>query len=672
MAFRCPHCCHLAVEIEDASDVNTCPACGRSVIPATNVATAAQPAEGPVTQDDPRATTPYLSGSASPPTVPGYEILELLGRGGMGVVYRARQVSLKRIVALKMIRGGVSAGPTDLTRFRTEAEALARLQHPHIVQVHETGEHDDLPYFSLEYIGGGTLKEYLAGIPLPGREAAVLTETLARAVAAAHEQGIIHRDLKPGNILLAGNAPSRLTPQGERPPAATLVPKIADFGLAKRLHEDSGLTQTGQVMGTPCYMAPEQAAGAGERIGPLVDVYALGALLYEMLTGRPPFQGASILDTLEQVRSQEPVLPRLLNNRVPRDLETICLKAMAKEPGRRYQAAVDLADDLQRYLRGEPIRARASTAWERGVKWARRHPAPAALLAVSVLALLTILGVVAVDNRRVSASLQQMTQAKEEAEARLELSLRSQCATRLMLVATLWKSDPVTGRQLLEGPEQFPPRLRDFTWGYFHRLCDREQEPLRGHQGAISVVRCSPDGQTLATAGTDRTVRLWGPVTGQERAVLRGHTDRVTLLAFSRDGTVLASASDDRTIKLWEVATAKERTTLKGHGNRVSAVAITPDGVTVVSASLDGTVRLWDARTGAERASVTFPSDLRTSCRCLFARRQDAGPECLYDSCDLETLQCEHGPAAIRHGSLYSGPQKLDHPVSYSGGPRKG
>jgi serine/threonine-protein kinase len=302
--------------------------------------------------------------------LPGYEILGELGRGGMGVVYKAWQVRLKRVVALKMILAGAHASGADLARFRAEAEGIARLQHPNIVQVYEVGEHEGRPFFSLEFCGGGSLGRKLNGKPLPPDEAATLTETLARAVQAAHDKHIIHRDLKPANVLLTEDG----------------TPKVTDFGLAKRLDE-AGQTQSGTVVGTPSYMAPEQAAGKGKAIGPAADVYALGAVLYECLTGRPPFIAATALDTLLQVIADDPVPPRRLNARVPRDLETICLKCLHKEPRKRYATASELADDLGRFQAGEPIRARPVGAAARLWRACRRNPLVAGLSVLVVLLL---------------------------------------------------------------------------------------------------------------------------------------------------------------------------------------------------------------------------------------------------------------------------------------------
>jgi serine/threonine-protein kinase len=312
------------------------------------------------------------------PSLPGYEICEELGYGGMGVVYRARQVALDRMVALKMIRGGALAGPDQVARFRTEALAVALLRHPHIVQIYDVGEQGGCPFLALEFIEGGSLAQKLHGTPLPARQAAELVEPLARAMNYAHKQGIVHRDLKPANVLLTADG----------------TPKITDFGLAKQLEGEAGPTASGELLGTPSYMAPEQTRGKTGAVGPAADVYALGAMLYECLTGRPPFLGDTALETLEQARCREPASPRLLQPKVPRDLETVCLKCLEKEPQRRYASAGALADDLGRFLAGKPILARPIRAWARGIKWARRKPALASLLAVSALAAVTLLAVI--------------------------------------------------------------------------------------------------------------------------------------------------------------------------------------------------------------------------------------------------------------------------------------
>jgi serine/threonine protein kinase len=342
-------------------------------------------------------STPHSPSNQRPQTLPeiaGYEILGVLGRGGMGVVYRARQLKLQRTVALKMVLTGSHAGPKDLARFCAEAEALGRLQHPNIVQIYDVGEAAGRPYFVFEFVAGGSLAQHLHGAPQPVRAAAQLVKTLAGAVHAAHGSGVIHRDLKPANILLKDDGPAT------RPNVLSsvalrlecLVPKIADFGLAKCADtetdaEDSrGPTVTGDLVGTPNYMAPEQAMVPRQPLGPPADVYALGAILYELLTGRPPFTGETPLATVLQVLNNEPVSVTSLRPDVPRDLETICLKCLRKEPRQRYGTALELAEDLERFLRDEPIRARPVGTVERLGRWARRHPTPAGLLAAGLVA----------------------------------------------------------------------------------------------------------------------------------------------------------------------------------------------------------------------------------------------------------------------------------------------
>jgi predicted Ser/Thr protein kinase len=321
---------------------------------------------------------PAATGPPSPtPAPPGYEVERELGRGGMGVVYKARQTSLNRPVALKVILAGGHAGTDDLVRFRREAEAAAKLRHPNVVQVYEVGRFDGRPYFTLEYVEGGSLAKYARDPPSP-REAAAVVEQVARGVAHAHANGIVHRDLKPDNVLLDG--PDR-------------IPKVADFGLAKTLDSGDGLTATGAVMGTPSYMAPEQAAGDSKRVGPAADVWALGAILYRLLTGRPPFAAPTPLETMRQVLAADPAPPRRLAAGVPRDLETICLKCLRKDPSHRYATADAVAEDLRLWLRGMPIAARPVGPLKRSWAWLRRHRGPA--VGVVTLALVLLGGVVA-------------------------------------------------------------------------------------------------------------------------------------------------------------------------------------------------------------------------------------------------------------------------------------
>jgi serine/threonine-protein kinase len=374
------HRWHVAADGSAASAdaAPACPVCGEAHVTVT--------ADAPVGSGAAGATTRAWSvaGAVAPaelPAVPGYEILAEVGRGGMGVVYQARHLLLKRLAALKMVLSGSHAGPEELTRFRIEAEAVARLQHPSIVQIYEVGEHLGRPYLALEFVEGGSLAERVARRPPAPDEAAALVRDLARAVHFAHQRGVVHRDLKPANILLTADG----------------APKITDFGLAKQLDAGPGQTNSGALLGTPSYMAPEQAGGRPQDVGPATDVYALGAVLYELLAGRPPFHGDTPLQTAGLVVSEEPTPPSRLRPGLARNLETICLKCLEKEPRRRYGSAAELADDLERHLQGDAILARPPGAVGRLLRWAGRQPAFAAtLIAVGIFYLnhLVLLNVV--------------------------------------------------------------------------------------------------------------------------------------------------------------------------------------------------------------------------------------------------------------------------------------
>jgi serine/threonine-protein kinase len=353
--------------------------------------------------------------------IPNYRILGELGRGGMGVVYKAEHNMLSRIVALKVILAGSHAGPEQVARFLTEARAVATLQHPDIIQIFDIGETNGLPYFSLEYVDGGSLDARLAGRPQDPAWAAGIAEALARAMHVAHARGIVHRDLKPANVLM--------TSAGR--------PKITDFGLARRLETDSGQTRSGSILGTPSFMAPEQAHGLTHEAGPAADLYSLGAILYVMITGRPPHQGTTMLETLDFVRNREPLPPSQLQPKVPRDLETICLKCLQKEPSRRYADAGALADDLRRFQEGAPILARPVAAPERVLRWARRHPRDAALIAVVSLLIVTVIATQAIwaralgeKNARLNTSLANESEAKRVADERRTAAERAERIAR--------------------------------------------------------------------------------------------------------------------------------------------------------------------------------------------------------------------------------------------------
>jgi WD40 repeat protein len=642
-----------------------CPACGTLIHVAAKAALAttgggaASSGSTGVRTTVPRADSPSVpdvtaAPAAFAPSVAGYEVLGELGRGGMGIVYRARHTALKRLVAIKMIRLGAYAGPEEIKRFLTEAAAVARLQHPNIVQIYEVGEADGLRYFSLELVEGGNLQALLAQSPLAPVEAARLVETLARAMHYAHSRGIIHRDLKPANVLLSP------LPDGEKEAGARGigVPKITDFGLAKQLDDDSVQTQTGAVMGTPSYMAPEQAAGRTAEVGPQTDVYALGAILYDCLTGRPPFKGASIRETLDQVCTAEPLAPSRLQPKCPRDLETICLTCLHKDAARRYASAEALADDLRRFLEGRPIQARPVGRLERTVRWCRRYPAVAGLLVLLALALagaadgwgtaaserdatdlqrraaVEASGKEKDQRRKTEEALGEVrkqkgiaerateeakskqtlaeTSAKQERAARkkMEQALNHAC---VLLADQYWVNGNATlaEQKLQECPEE----LRGWEWRYLARLTRGNVRILEGHAAGVPSLAFSADGRRLASVSRDDVVRVWDVAGGKElyaspkQGTPRLGTDNPTV-ALSRDGRfvlVPIPYTGPKFTPEWEVAivhdvtAGKDACALKAPpGTRATRLIFSPDGKQVAGAceTFQERLRIWDAATG--------------------------------------------------------------------------
>ncbi len=540
-----------------------------------------------------------------------------LGRGGYGIVFLAYDPQLGREVALKVPRAEAVLTPELRERFLREARAAAVLDHPNVVPVFDAGEVGPVCYIASAYCPGTTLDAWLKARaePVPWQEAAALVATLAEAVHHAHANGVVHRDLKPSNVLLQttdgrGQAEQRASASSE-PSAIThlqsAIPKITDFGLAKfqPLEPEAApqnLTQTGALVGTPRYMAPEQAVGSSQAVGPAADIHALGAILYELLTGRPPFEGETVWDVLEQVRGHEPLPPRRLRPRLPRDLETICLKCLQKEPARRYARAGDLAEDLRRFLAGQPIQARPVGAWERAVKWARRRPAAAALAAVSSLgSLLFVAGLVA-GIVLIANAYQREKEAREEIERTSYFNAITSAAHELS--AGNWGR----GEELLKG---CPEKLRGWEWHYLKRLRHVPPAPPLPVGEPVSTLTgfdlaFHPDGSLLAVPSSDHSVRVWDVSSGRKVLTLRGHKGRVQAVAFSPDGRRLASTSEDNTVKVWDVDAGLARGelpapvfTLEGHTDRVIGVAFSPDGRLMASAGNDGTVKVWQAATGA-------------------------------------------------------------------------
>jgi WD40 repeat protein/tRNA A-37 threonylcarbamoyl transferase component Bud32 len=562
------------------------------------------------------AEVPTLPPTEPPaPDVPGgtvryfgdYELLEKIAEGGMGVVWRARQVSLNRPVALKMIRAGELATAEEVQRFRFEAQAAGNLKHPNIVAIHEVGEHQGQQYFSMDLIEGGSLADAVGRLQ-ESAQMARLMAVVARAVHYAHQRGILHRDLKPANILL-----SRST--GGPPVAGELQagrlcyePHVTDFGLAKKVasEAESGQAASG-IVGTPSYMAPEQAAGR-PGLTTAADVYSLGAVLYELLTGRPPFRAGTMFDTLVQVMEQEPERPRRLNPRVVPDLETICLKCLQKDPQRRYESAAALADDLERWLAGEPIQARPSGTRERVIKWAKRRPAAAALIAVSAAALLSIgvLGAIlwhfaelraSAEHERAEEQVRHNAQLQEERDRVVD---REKQAHRYLYAAHLGLAQQAldignAGRALellrLEQPGEGRENLRGFEWYHLWYRCHRERRTLRGVRGFAML---SPDSQVMAAPVADGAVRLWSLPGGEERATLPGHGSDVRCLAFRADGRVVATGSAGGAVTLWDLAATRQLATLTGHERGITVVRFSPDGTTLVTGDAGGAVFLWD------------------------------------------------------------------------------
>jgi WD40 repeat protein len=512
-----------------------------------------------------------------------YHIVAERGRGAFGVVFQAYDELLDCAVALKVLKPELAASVADRARFEGEARKAAAVRYDHIVTIHRVGHTPgfNLPYFVMEYIDGESMSDRLRRQgALPAREAAELARQVALGLAAAHARGLIHRDVKPDNILM------------ERGSGRV---KITDFGLARSLEvRTEPLTQSGGIVGTPPYMSAEQIT-APERVDYRSDVYSLGVVLYELLTGERPFRGQPRL-ILHQVMHEDPRPPRKLNDAIPRDLETITLKCLAKEPGRRYQKAQELAADLERWLDGKPIHARPISTAGRLWLWCRRNPLLASLTAAVFALLAAVAGIASVGYVRTQLALKGEAEQRTAAQA-AEQDLRQHLyAVKINLMQQAWDTNQVVRlRTLLTETRDYPDR--GFEWYYWQRNCHLELHTLIGHRAELWVVSWSPDGNLLGTGSADGTAKVWGAASGKELLWLRGHTAIVSSLSWSPDGKHLATGSADTTAKVWDTS-GRELLTLTGHTRPVTAVSWSPDGKRLATASSDRTAKVWDAQGG--------------------------------------------------------------------------
>ncbi len=547
-----------------------------------------------------RSALQFVSVNAAPPPPPpasgsppplvrdfgDYELLEEIARGGMGIVYKARQKSLDRLVALKMLLFGPQASPDFAKRFRAEAVLAASLQHPNIVAIHEVGVHEGQQFFAMDYVAGPTLARLAGHEPLPARRAAGYLKTIAEAIHYAHERGILHRDLKPSNVLIDADD----------------QPRVTDFGLARRFDGDSQVTITGQVLGSPNYIPPEQALGKRGKVSRPSDVYALGAMLFHLLTGRPPFQGETVADTLEQVLNTEPLGLRFLNPSVPRDLETICLKCLEKEPERRYATAQALADELGRFLNGQPVLARPLGPTGKVWRWCRRQPVRAGLTVALILVLGAGTAGVAWQWRRAEHNAAaEAVQRRAAVAAGIDTEVREYAANIALAQGLIQNHQFAQARETLLA--RTPESYRGWEWGWLLRGCNQDLMTLSGNPSLGLQASFSPDSRHLVTAGLDPVLWIWELATGQAIRPLRGHTGWCGITPFSPDGRHLASIGwngGDTTARIWDMESFQPTFPPLVHPASVCQAAFSPDGRRLATACADGRVRVFDAATGAD------------------------------------------------------------------------
>ena len=541
----------------DAPDGN-CPACLWSLA-----------LSGLETTGEPETSRPRRFGS--------YELIEEIARGGMGVVWRARQAGLGRDVALKMMLSGRLATSAQVLRFYTEARAAARLDHSNIVPIFDVGEDEDCHFYTMRLMEGRlmegrSLADALKNCgAIPGERAARITAIVARALHFAHQRGVLHRDVKPSNILLDA--------QGD--------PHIADFGLARIAEEDSGASRTDSVIGTPAYMAPEQASGPSRELTTAADIYGLGAVLYELLTGKPPFQMETPLQTLRLVVESAPKPPRAVDARIAHDLEVICLKCLQKQPEKRYASAAELADDLERWLQDKPILARPVSSLERLASWARRKPE----LATALGALSGVLALA------LAVSITLFVQVQTESEGRA-ISLRSEEGQRLAFQSlAVVESNPGQALLLaLEAAERAPSLNANNALLASLEAC-RERRRFLGHTSEVTFAAFSPEGERVATASHDGTARLWSVGGVSTPLLLKGHAGGVVSVEFSADGKRVLTASADAIARIWDAESGEQLVVLSGHVHALKSAHFSPDGERVLTVS-QNTARLWDSRSG--------------------------------------------------------------------------
>ena len=537
-----------------------------------------------------------------------YELQDEIARGAMGVVYRAEQTSLKRTVAIKMIRSTLLASEEEIARFRTEAEAAASLDHPNIVPIYEIGEHDEQQYFSMKLIEGGTLNCRIERLQKDPKAAARMMRTIALAIHSAHQRGILHRDIKPGNILI--------DEQGE--------PHLTDFGLAKQIESENSMTLSGQIMGTPNYMAPEQAGGGTKDLTTAADVYSLGAVFYEMLTGRPPHRGESLMDTLRLVVEEEPSAPRTIDTKIDRDLETIALKCLAKEPGKRYASAQGLANDLDLWLRGEPILARPVGTGEKIAKWMKRKPVHAAAAGLAALLMLTLGIGGPIAALRQAELRERAEQEKDRADQSAALANeRNEVAQKTLYASEMHLAQAAEDRrggalQIQTILDRWRPKngetdRRGWEWFYLRSRLEQAELNLPHPAQARSAI-WSHDGRHIYTGCDDLLIRVWESGTGRLVRVFSDHLDHVHLLALSPDGRYLGSADRSGALRIRDLNTGSLIRTIRTGCAGVD-MAWSPDG-SAIAHPLDKRSQLatFEIATGKVRSVLDLGIDDRSIC----------------------------------------------------------